>query len=107
MIEAGARRIVGSAIILESYLEGAWFSDGSQNASLTNPFSGAILALAGAEGADLRPPWRMGRSVGTPAIQALSYEQRAALLAAVADVLQTRREDWYEISCLNGGDVTP
>jgi 3,4-dehydroadipyl-CoA semialdehyde dehydrogenase len=104
-IDTAARRLVGSAIILESYLEGAWMSDGGYNASLTNPFSGATVAFASAGGGDLQVALAYGRRVGTPALQALSYERRAALLGAIADVLQARREDWYEISCLNSGNT--
>src|SRR5690606_20116488 len=49
---------------------------------------------------------RFAREQGGAALRALTYRERAGLLAAVVQVLQAKRDDYYAIATANSGTVT-
>ncbi|HTW84143.1 MAG TPA: 3,4-dehydroadipyl-CoA semialdehyde dehydrogenase [Candidatus Sulfotelmatobacter sp.] len=92
-------------VVLESYLAGRWVRGSDAGAELVDPVTGEVVALASSSGLDLGAALRYARDVGRPALGALTYAQRAALLGAVADALQARRDDWYAIARRNSGNT--
>jgi 3,4-dehydroadipyl-CoA semialdehyde dehydrogenase len=100
-----ARRTAGSALILESYLSGAWRGGDGQGQPLADPVNGEVLAYASSQGLDVPGALAYARAEGGPALRALSFAARAALLGAIADVLRGRRDDWYEIARRNSGNT--
>ena len=45
------------------------------------------------------------RKVGGPALRALTFSERAALLGKTADALANRRDRWFEIARINSGNT--
>ena len=70
--------------LLESYLRGSWQSGTGTPTPLLNPATEAELASVGAA-KDLAGAVAFGRERGGPALRALSFRQRGALLADLAD----------------------
>ncbi len=98
-------RIAADAKVLQSYLGGKWQAGTERGAPLVNPCDGAVLAWASSNGLDLRAALDYSRNVGGPELRKLTYAQRAELLGKVADLLATRRDEWYEIARKNSGNT--
>ncbi len=93
--------------ILESYLSGSWQSGtGTPTAlvNLLNPATEAELASVGAA-KDLAGAVAFGRDRGGPALRALSFRQRGALLADLAKLLHGHREALLDLSVASGGNT--
>ncbi|MFP8834490.1 3,4-dehydroadipyl-CoA semialdehyde dehydrogenase [Hydrogenophaga sp. XSHU_21] len=73
---------------------------------LHDPVLGTELVRVGRDGLDVADAFRFARVQGGAALRALNYRERAALLAAVVQVLQARRDDYYAIATANSGTVT-
>jgi 3,4-dehydroadipyl-CoA semialdehyde dehydrogenase len=104
-IDNNARGAAGQTLVLESYLSGAWRRGDGQGSPLVDPATGEVLAYANASGLDLRAALDHARTVGGPALRALDFAARAERIARIADVLQARRDDWYEIARRNSGNT--
>lgn len=90
---------------LESYLCGQWQAGDDEGRPLINPVSGEQLARASSSGLNLQSGLDYARKVGGAALQKLTYAQRAALLANIADVLSARIEDYHRIAFENCGNT--
>jgi len=90
---------------LESHLCGQWSHGRDVETELVDPVSAAVLATASARGLDLAAALRFSRRKGGPALRALSYGERAKLLAAVADVLAKYRARYEAIAIANSGNT--
>lgn len=88
---------------LESYLSGKWQSGKGEGERLVNPVTGEELATASSEGLDLKAALEFSRMNGRPALQKMTYAERAALLGKIVDVLAAKRGDYFEISRKNLG----
>jgi len=73
---------------------------------LFDPVLGTELVRVSREGLDLPSAFAFAREQGGAALRALSYRERAGLLAAVVQVLQAKRDDYYAIATANSGTVT-
>ena len=90
---------------LKSFLGGAFVEGEGAGLSLTDPASGAELVRVSSDGLDLAAAFAYTRRVGGPALRALSFRARAAVLGRIADLLSESKERWYEISRLNSGNT--
>ena len=72
---------------------------------LFDPVLGTELVRVDAAGLDLAAAFAFARHTGGAALRALTYAQRAAMLAAAAKVLQANRDAYYEISTANSGTI--
>lgn len=70
-----------------------------------DPVLGTELARASTVGIDFGSALDYGRSVGNPALRALTFAERAALLAKIVDVLSANRAAYSEISLANSGST--
>ncbi|AKQ57367.1 3,4-dehydroadipyl-CoA semialdehyde dehydrogenase [Bordetella hinzii] len=91
--------------ILENYLAGQWRAGQGQPARLLDPVTGELLASASSAGLDLPAAFAWAREQGGAALRAMSYAQRAALLARVAEVLAAHRDKYFGIALANSGTV--
>jgi 3,4-dehydroadipyl-CoA semialdehyde dehydrogenase len=91
--------------VLQSYLGGKWQAGAEGGAPLVNPCDGTVLASASSKGLDLKAALDYSRDVGGPELRKLTYAQRAELLGKIADLLSTRRDEWYEIARKNSGNT--
>ena len=89
---------------LESYLSGTWKSGTGTPATLVNPATEAPLATVTAA-TGLAEAVAFGRERGGPALRALNFQQRGALLADLAKLLHAHRESLLDLSQQSGGNT--
>ena len=94
-----------STSLLPNHLAGHWQAGAGPGTPLFDPVLGTELARVDATGLNLAAGFAFARDQGGAALRALTYRERAGLLAAVVKVLQTHREAYYEIAIANSGTV--
>jgi 3,4-dehydroadipyl-CoA semialdehyde dehydrogenase len=97
--------IAAAPIVLESYVAGRWVRGEGAGAALVDPATGQVVARASTVGLNIDGALRYAREVGRPALQALRYAERAAMLGRIADVLAARKDEWYAIALKNSGNT--
>jgi len=90
---------------LRSYVGGRWVAGTGAAHTLLNPTTEEPLAQASSEGVDLASALHHARSVGGPALRAMSFAERGAALKAIADAIQIEREALLEAAIANGGNT--
>jgi 3,4-dehydroadipyl-CoA semialdehyde dehydrogenase len=90
---------------LESFLCGIWAAGSAPGERLVDPVTSEALATASSKGLDLAAATRHARDVGGLKLRAMSFAERGAVLGAIAEALQARRNDWFEISRRNSGNT--
>jgi len=90
---------------LRSYVGGRWVAGSGSPQTLVNPTTEEPLAHASSEGVDLRQALDFARSIGGPALRALSFAERGAMLKAIADAMQSEREPLLDLAIANGGNT--
>src|SRR3569832_188073 len=88
---------------LESFLAGQWLAGSGEDEKLTDPVTGEVIATASAEGLDRKQALEFARTKGNPALQQMTYKQRAELVGKIADVLSAKRTEYFDISRKNQG----
>jgi len=90
---------------LGSFLGGKWVAGGANPQTLVNPATEAPLARASSEGLDLAAALDYARKAGGPALRALTFAERGALLQAIADEMQEHRDELIGLGIANGGNT--
>src|SRR5690348_15662442 len=90
---------------LRSYVGGKWVAGQGARQALVNPATEAPIASASSEGVDLGAALEYARKTGGPALRALSFAARGALLKAIADAMQEARDELIELGISNGGNT--
>jgi 3,4-dehydroadipyl-CoA semialdehyde dehydrogenase len=93
------------SITLKSFLGGRWQAGEGVESELRNPVSGELLATASARTLDLAAALDHARTRGVPALQELTYAQRAKTLGQIADLLAANRARYEEIAIANSGNT--
>ncbi|PWJ27209.1 oxepin-CoA hydrolase/3-oxo-5,6-dehydrosuberyl-CoA semialdehyde dehydrogenase [Branchiibius hedensis] len=88
--------------LLSSYLAGSWFTATDEGRPVLDAVTGQEVCRVSAAGADLAGAVDYARSVGAPAIQALTFHERAAILKGVAKHLTAAKDGFYELSTRTG-----
>ncbi len=88
---------------LENLIAGRWEWGRGDGTPLVDPVTGAEVATAASDGADLAGGLAYARTTGGAALRALTYAQRANLLGAIADTLAKHRDAYFDISRRNSG----
>jgi 3,4-dehydroadipyl-CoA semialdehyde dehydrogenase len=91
--------------LLKNFLGGRWVAGSGAGTPLFDPVLGNEVARVDASGLDLRAGFAFARETGGAALRAMSYRERAAMLAAAVKVLQAKRDDYYAIATANSGTV--
>ncbi|MFD2753553.1 3,4-dehydroadipyl-CoA semialdehyde dehydrogenase [Comamonas terrae] len=91
--------------LLANHVCGRWQAGTGPGSVLRDPVRGSALVRVDATGLDLPAAFDYARETGGAALRALSYAQRAKLLADAAGVLQAGRDAYYAISTANSGTV--
>ena len=91
---------------LPNFLGGQWQTGTGAGTPLFDPVLGTELARVSSAGLDLAAGFQFAREQGGRALRALSYGERAGLLAAIVKVLQANRDAYYEIATANSGTTT-
>ena len=88
-------------ITLQSFIGGRWL--GTQSAQvLHSAVNGRPIASTHAEAIDFGEAVAYARNVGLPALMALDFQQRAAMLKALAKYLGEHKEQLYAVSAHTG-----
>ncbi len=90
-------------ITLQSYLCGQWQQGEGAGATLHNPATGAAIASCSTRGLDLQAALAYARDVGGPALRALTFAERGALLKRMSNTLHEAREELVAASTQNNG----
>lgn len=91
--------------LLANHVAGRWQTGTGSDIRLLDPVLGTELVRVNATGLDLNTAFSFARDTGGKALRAMSYAQRARLLADIAAVLQAHRDAYYAISTANSGTV--
>ena len=83
---------------LESFVLGRWQAGSGPGVLLTDASTGAAIAEATSGGLDFKAILDYARRVGGPALRALTFHERAALLRAAGKKLLELKEEFYELS---------
>src|SRR5258708_4767654 len=90
---------------LKSFLGGRWLAGSGNPQQLLNPATEEPLARASSDGLDLAAALDYARRTGGPALRALSFAERGALLKGLADEMQEHRDELLELGIANGGNT--
>ncbi len=91
-----------SMMRLENYALGQWVAGTGTGTPLHHAVTGAEVAVASSEGLDFKAMRDYARSVGGPALRAMTFHQRARILKALAQHLTARKDDFYRVSAWTG-----
>lgn len=89
--------------LLENHLGGRRQTGSGSGTPLFDPVLGTELVRISSAGLDLTGGFDYARQRGGAALRALTYAERAALLARVAETLQSGRDAYYDIALQNSG----
>jgi oxepin-CoA hydrolase/3-oxo-5,6-dehydrosuberyl-CoA semialdehyde dehydrogenase len=90
---------------LQSYLSGTWQTGQGDGQALIDPSTDEQLATAGAEGLDRAAAMTHAREKGGPALRAMSFAERGALLKELSGVIHAEREALIELGIANAGNT--
>ena len=83
--------------VLQSYIAGQWFGK-TESKALISAINGTTVAHTHKENINFREAVEYARSTGVKNILALDFQQRAAILKALAAYIQERKRELYAIS---------
>ncbi|GAC67423.1 phenylacetic acid degradation bifunctional protein PaaZ [Gordonia soli] len=88
--------------LLESYAQGAWFTAEDAGTPLASAVDGSEVARISSAGLDVAGMVDHARQVGGPALRALTFHERAALLKQLGLTLMAGKDEFYELSASTG-----
>ncbi|MBY3989189.1 phenylacetic acid degradation bifunctional protein PaaZ [Rhodococcus fascians] len=84
--------------LLESYAQGTWYSATDEGTPLMSAVDGSEIARVSSSGLDVAGMIDYARTVGGPALAALTFHERAALLKQLGLTLLAGKEEFYQLS---------
>ncbi len=87
---------------LKSYVRGQWHEGGREGTLLRDATTGAVIAQASSEGIDFGAVLDHARNVGGPALRAMTFHERAALIKNLAKFLTDKKDEFYALSYATG-----
>jgi oxepin-CoA hydrolase/3-oxo-5,6-dehydrosuberyl-CoA semialdehyde dehydrogenase len=91
---------------LESFLGGRWQGGGGPATVLQDASTGEVIAEAASGGIDFGAMLAHARGVGGPALRAMSFHERAAMLRALGKRLFDFKDEFYALSYRTGATKT-
>lgn len=88
---------------LKSYLKGEWVDGEGEGATLFDPSTGEAIATASTAGLDFAGAFAFAKEHGGPALRAMSFAERGAMLKAMSKALYAKREELIASSLSNAG----
>ena len=90
---------------LTSYAAGTWHEGTGEGAQIYDPHTKEAIATVDSTGVDFQAVLDHAHSVGAPALRAMTFGERAALLKALSAAIHEHREELIEISIKNAGST--
>ena len=87
---------------IQSCVKGEWFSGQDNGIRVVNAVNGDVIGNVSSDGMDFGDVLRYAREVGSPALRAMTFHERALRLKALAQYLMERKEEFYEVSAWTG-----
>jgi 3,4-dehydroadipyl-CoA semialdehyde dehydrogenase len=97
--------VFGPMISLQSYACGQWSAGSGDPAALHNPSTEEVIGDVRPGGIDFTATLMHARSQGGPALRALTFPQRAAILKGLSKKIHEHRDELLEIAAENGGNT--
>lgn len=88
---------------IRSYLGGEWVAGEGPMTSLVNPSTEAAIASTSTRGLNFNAAMAFARETGGPALRAMTFAQRGAMLRALSEAVVASRNELLELSMLNNG----
>ncbi|MGF6885253.1 oxepin-CoA hydrolase/3-oxo-5,6-dehydrosuberyl-CoA semialdehyde dehydrogenase [Nocardia sp. GAS34] len=88
--------------LLHSYAAGRWYTAPDEGTPLHSAVDGSVVARISATGLDVAGMVEHARAVGGPALAALTFHERAAVLKALALRLLEHKDEFYALSTATG-----
>jgi oxepin-CoA hydrolase/3-oxo-5,6-dehydrosuberyl-CoA semialdehyde dehydrogenase len=88
---------------LKSYLGDRWQAGQSEGNKLLDPTTGEVIATTSTSGLDFSAALHHARTVGGPALRAMTFAERGAMLLKVSNEIHKHRTELLELSELNTG----
>lgn len=87
---------------LANYITGKWIEGDGDGQQLYNAVNGEAIANATTKGLDFKGMLEYGRSIGSPALRNMTFQQRGRMLRALALHLIEKKEIFYGVSYKTG-----
>jgi oxepin-CoA hydrolase/3-oxo-5,6-dehydrosuberyl-CoA semialdehyde dehydrogenase len=91
--------------LLRSYVGGAWVAPAGDGRPAFDAVTGEEVARVSSAGIDMAAALEYGRRTGGPALRALTFHQRAALLKSLGSMLREHRDELYALSARAGSTL--
>ena len=91
-------------MVLRSYVGGRWLAPDS-GAPVYDAVTGDLVAEVSSDGVDFGAALSYGRSVGGPALRAMTFHERAELAKSVGQLLRDHRDELYQLSYRTGATL--
>ena len=88
--------------LLENYCRDAWFASAEPDAEVRSALTGAVVARAGTRGIAFSGLLDHARTVGGPALRAMTFHERAHVVKALAQAILARKAELYALSAETG-----
>ena len=88
---------------LANFVCGEWRAGSGAGEPLVDPVTGEELARISSQGIDIKAALEFARAEGGAALRAMTYRERADLLAKIAETLAANRDEYFRLSLLNLG----
>ncbi|HEX4079607.1 MAG TPA: phenylacetic acid degradation bifunctional protein PaaZ [Rhizomicrobium sp.] len=84
--------------LLRSHVQDRWIAPEGALTDIRSAVTGEVVARIGTTVRDFAAVLDHARSVGGPALRAMTFHQRARILKALAEAIMARKEELYELS---------
>ena len=92
---------------VRSYVYGTWHQADDGFKSLLDPSSEQEVAQVSSAGVQFEKVISHAREVGGPALRAMTFGERAAMLKGLSKAVREHRDELLELSKINGGATSP
>ncbi len=89
-------------MMLNNYAVDRWVAATGSTVLLRSAITGRPVAEAGSQGLDFAAMLHHARSVGGPALRAMTFHRRAAVIKALAQAIMARKDELYNLSAETG-----
>ena len=91
--------------VLRSYLCNEWKEGDAPRRTLVDPTCGEVVAETSSRGLDMGAAVAFARSEGGPALRAMTFAERGAVLEKAASAIHEHREALIDLALKNGGNT--
>jgi oxepin-CoA hydrolase/3-oxo-5,6-dehydrosuberyl-CoA semialdehyde dehydrogenase len=89
-------------LTLQNYTQDRWHAPSSGAAEFVSAVTAEPVARGGSAGLDFGAMARHARTVGGPALRAMTFHERARMVKALAEAVMARKDELYALSYLTG-----